>query len=60
MALLERLVHERYSLSPVPMEFFRGSLELPFGFLEMTDGRLDPRMMLRRRSGRGYTGSRWR
>jgi hypothetical protein len=33
MALLERLVHERYSLSPVPMEITFGSLELPLGFL---------------------------
>jgi hypothetical protein len=60
MALLERLVHERYSLSPVPMEIAFGSLELPLGFFQMTDGRLDPRVMLGRRSGRGYAGSRWR
>jgi hypothetical protein len=42
------------------MEIAFGSLELPFGFLQMADGRLDPRVVLRRRSGRGYTGSRWR
>jgi hypothetical protein len=33
MALLERLVHERNSLSPVAMEIAFGSLELPLGFL---------------------------
>jgi hypothetical protein len=33
MALLERLVHEPYGFSPVPMEITFGSLELPLGFL---------------------------
>ena len=33
MALLERSVDERYGLSPVAVEFFWGSLELPLSFL---------------------------
>jgi hypothetical protein len=58
MALLERSVDERYRLSSVPMEFFRGSLELPLGFFQMGDRRLDAGMMLRRRGSGGSAGSR--
>ena len=57
MAFIERLVHVRYSLDPVPMEFFWGSLELVLGFLQMADGRLDPRMLLGSRTRRGRAGS---
>jgi hypothetical protein len=58
MAFIERLVHVPYGLNPVPMEFLWGSLKLPLGFLQMMDGRLDPRMLLRRRTGGGYAGRR--
>ena len=60
VTFLERVVQVLYGLSPVPMEFFWGSLELRFGLLQMMDGRLYPRMMLRRRTSRGCGKSRRR
>jgi hypothetical protein len=60
VAFLERLVHVPYGLTAVPMELTFGSLKLVLGFLQMTDGRLNPRMMLRRRTSRGCAGSRRR
>jgi hypothetical protein len=58
VAFIERLVNAAYGLGPVAVEFFWSSLELPPGFLEMMDGRLDPRMTLRRRTWLGCGGSR--
>jgi hypothetical protein len=54
------LVNVGYGLGPVAVEFFWGSLKLPFSFLEVTNGRIDPRMLLRRGIGRSRDGScRW-
>jgi len=60
MAFLECVVHVRNGLSPVPMELCWGSLKLPPGFLQVMDGRVNPRMMLRRRTSRGCAGRRRR
>jgi hypothetical protein len=58
VAFLKGTVHVLDGLNPVPMEFRWGILELMLGFLQVMDGRLDPRvMMLRRRTSRGCAGS---
>jgi hypothetical protein len=59
VAFVERLVHAHYGHMAVPMEVW-GSLKLSLGFLQVTDGRINPRMMLRGRTGRGWAGSRRR
>ena len=57
VAFLKCLIYMGYGLSPVPMEFFWSSLKLPLGILEVMDGRLYSRMMLRSRTCRGRVGS---
>jgi len=57
VAFLKCLIYMGYGLSPVPMEFFWGSLKLPLRLLQMTNRRVYSRMMLRSRTCRSRVGS---